>query len=81
MTDSTLTASDFTSGTWGRVVSLLETRLESSRIRLESMQSEESANEIRGRIAELRALLTLEADLYRTLDEAKLHDAPDYSPT
>lgn len=80
MLENTLTASDFNSGTWGRVVSLLETRLESARVRLESAQTEAASNELRGRIAEIRTVLGLEADLYRTIEEAKLHDAPDYSP-
>lgn len=75
-----LTSADFNSGTWGRVVSLLETRLESARRRLENVQSDVSSNELRGRISEIRALLELEADLNRMIDESKLHDAPDYSP-
>lgn len=80
MLDEQLTPSDFNTGTWGRLVALLETRLESARIRLESMQSEESANEIRGRIAELRFLLDMEETFHRTLDDVALHDAPDFSP-
>jgi len=81
MLETPLTAADFQSGTWGRLIEVLESRLESAQRRLESVQSEASSNELRGRIVEIRTLLGLEADLMRTLTDMKVLDKADYSLT
>lgn len=79
--ESALNVSDFQGQTWARLIDLAQARLESALRRIESVQSEVTTNELRGRIAELRFLLSLEEEFHRRLDEVRLHDKPDYSLT
>ena len=79
--ESALNVSDFQSGTWGRLIEVVQARLETAQRRLEGPQAETDTNVMRGRIAELRFILEMEEEFHRRLDEVRLHDKPDYSLT
>lgn len=79
--ESALTIADFQTVTWARLTEVAQARLDSAHRRLEMVQPEVMTNELRGRIAELRFVLSLEEEFHRRLDDMRLHDTADYSLT